>query len=244
MNILTLFACCSPLISTVSIGRLADIAQAVLTMTGRVTMLGISRWSEKGNSYRTIQRFYATKLPWSELLVKFVRHHLFNPHHEYILAGDAPTVTKSGTQTHGINRFFSGILGVVVKGLEFFVISLIDVERCEWYPLAVRQTVRSEAEKEAIKQRKRAKRKPKNKPKKLSGRPLGVLNKDKTKLDLSSKLLRINDLLKTTVKLIKFFVSVKYAGFGRTFRTPSSSFDGTGKRFGIDFKVAKRHCPV
>jgi putative transposase len=207
MNILTLFACCSPLISTVSVSRLADIAQAVLTMTGRITMLGISRWSEKGNSYRTIQRFYAAKLPWSEMLAEFVRHHLFNPNHEYILAGDATTVTKSGSETHGINRFFSGSLGAVVKGLEFFVISLIDVQRRESYPLAVKQTVRREAEKEVLKQRKL---KPKNKRKKLSGRPKGVLNKDKTKLNLSSELLRINDLLKTTMKLIKVFVSVKY----------------------------------
>jgi putative transposase len=207
MNILTLFACCSPLISTVSIARLADIAQAVLTMTGRITMLGISRWSEKGNSYRTIQRFYAAKLPWAEMLAEFVRHHLFNPNHEYILAGDATTVTKSGSETHGINRFFSGCLGAVVKGLEFFVISLIDVERRESYPLAVNQTVRNEAEKEALKRRKF---KSKNKLKKLSGRPKGVLNKDKTKLNLSSELLRINDLLKTTMKLIKVFVSVKY----------------------------------
>jgi putative transposase len=55
-----------------------------------------------------------------------------------------------------------------------------------------------------------AKKQRKLKPKKLSGRPKGVLNKDKTKLNLSSELLQINDLLKTTVKLIKVFVSVKY----------------------------------
>ncbi len=210
MNILTLFACCSPLISTASVSRLAAIAQAVLTMTGRMTMLGISRWSEKGGSYRTIQRFYGEKLPWSEMLAEFVRHHLFDPQHEYILAGDATTVTKSGSETHGINRFFSGCLGVVVKGLEFFVISLIDVERRESYPLAVKQTDRSAAETEAKKPRKKTKFKPKKKVKKLSGRPLGVLNKDKTKLNLSSELLRINDLLKTTMKLIKVFGAVKY----------------------------------
>jgi hypothetical protein len=40
------------------------------------------------------------------MLAEFVRHHLFNPNHEYILAGDTTTVTKSGSETHGINRFF------------------------------------------------------------------------------------------------------------------------------------------
>jgi putative transposase len=34
--------------------------EAVLAMTGRVTMLGISRWTEEGGSYRTVQRFFNT----------------------------------------------------------------------------------------------------------------------------------------------------------------------------------------
>ena len=37
--------------------QLATIVEAMLAMTGRVTMLGISRWTEVGGSYRTIQRF-------------------------------------------------------------------------------------------------------------------------------------------------------------------------------------------
>jgi hypothetical protein len=39
----------------------------------------------------------------------------------------------------------------VVKGLEFFVLSLVDVTQRQAYPLAVQQTVRSAAEKAAIK---------------------------------------------------------------------------------------------
>ena len=84
----------------------SQIVFAILMMTGRVTMLSISRWTEKGGSYRTMQRFFATDLPWTELLVKFFHTHLFTVDHEFILAGDATTVTKSGSQTHGIGRFF------------------------------------------------------------------------------------------------------------------------------------------
>ncbi|PON17869.1 hypothetical protein C2W62_10945 [Candidatus Entotheonella serta] len=40
--------------------QLLVVAQAMLTMTGRVTMLGLSRWAGKGRSYRTIQRFFNT----------------------------------------------------------------------------------------------------------------------------------------------------------------------------------------
>ncbi len=211
MDILSLFACFETCGLTVQIRQLAIISQAVLAMTGRVTMLSISRWTEKGGSYRTIQRFFTGKLPWAEMLVKFFQTHLFNPNHEYILVGDATTITKSGSKSFGIGQFFSGILGRAVKGLEFFVFSVVDLRERKSYPLSVKQTIRSEAEKEAIKSRKKKQAKSAEKrKKKLSGRPKGVLNKDKRKLDLSSELLRINELLKLTVKLIRVFASVKY----------------------------------
>jgi putative transposase len=34
------------------------VIEAMLSMSGRVTMRGLSRWSDKGGSYRTIQRFF------------------------------------------------------------------------------------------------------------------------------------------------------------------------------------------
>jgi len=69
-------------------------------------MLGISRWTTKGGSYRTVQRFFADKFPWTELLVKFFYTHLCSAEDEFILAGDATTITKSGKSTHGMGRFF------------------------------------------------------------------------------------------------------------------------------------------
>jgi putative transposase len=38
--------------------QLIVIVEAMLAMTGGVTMLGIFRWTEKGGSYRTLQRFF------------------------------------------------------------------------------------------------------------------------------------------------------------------------------------------
>ena len=106
MDILSLIACFQPLVGATAMRHFSLIVPALLTMTGRVTMLSISRWTEKGGSYRTVQRFFATDLPWVELLVKFFQTHLFDCKSEFILAGDATTVTKSGAQTHGIGRFF------------------------------------------------------------------------------------------------------------------------------------------
>ncbi|MCB1765298.1 MAG: hypothetical protein KDJ22_04430 [Candidatus Competibacteraceae bacterium] len=42
--------------------RLARIVEAMLSVTGRVTMLGLSRWSERGSSYRTMQRLFSTTM--------------------------------------------------------------------------------------------------------------------------------------------------------------------------------------
>jgi len=43
-----------------TIRQFSRIALGMLTMTGRVTMLGISRWTADGGSYRTVQRFFTT----------------------------------------------------------------------------------------------------------------------------------------------------------------------------------------
>ena len=45
-------------------GQLKTVVTAMLAMSGRVTMLGISRWAGKGDSYRTVQRLFATPLPY------------------------------------------------------------------------------------------------------------------------------------------------------------------------------------
>ena len=84
MDIVTLFACFSTFASNTSIGQVAVIANAMLSMTGRITMLSLSRWTGEGGSYRTILRFFATKSAWQELQVKFFRTQIFNKADEYI----------------------------------------------------------------------------------------------------------------------------------------------------------------
>jgi putative transposase len=211
MDILSLIGCFQPLVATVTMRHFSLILPAILTMTGRVTMLGISRWTDKGGSYRTVQRFFATRLEWNQLLVKFFLTHLLSPAHEFIVAGDATTVTKSGSLTHGIGRFFSGLVGQVVKGLEFFVLSVVDVTRRKSYPLAVKQTVRSEAEKAEIKRRKKKRpKKSKKSPEKPRGRKPGSVNRDKNELKLSPELWRINEMLSGLLKLLRKSVALSY----------------------------------
>ena len=58
--------------------QLAKIVVALLAMTGRITQLGISRWTDKGASYRTIQRFFHTEIDW--LAIKWCQGRLKIPH--------------------------------------------------------------------------------------------------------------------------------------------------------------------
>ena len=119
MDIIALLTCWQPLVAAVTLRHFSHIVPALLTMTGRVTMLGLARWTEKGGSYRTVQRFFATALPWSALLVQFFQTHLWQRDHEFILAGDATTITKAGVQTHGVGLFFRGWWGRSSGGWSF-----------------------------------------------------------------------------------------------------------------------------
>ena len=75
MKIITVLTCLSPALDYTNICRLSIIAEAMLSMSGRITMLGISRWTEKGGSYRTIQRFFNSKINWGKLRWLFIRKH-------------------------------------------------------------------------------------------------------------------------------------------------------------------------
>ena len=109
-------------------------------MTGRVTMLNISRWTSKGGSYRTIQRFFSTDLPWSKMCWLLFKNYLFDPKSSYILVADEVTVSKTGQKTYGIDRFFSSLYGKAIPGLSFFAVSLVSVkDRCS-YPMMMNKS--------------------------------------------------------------------------------------------------------
>src|ERR671939_378512 len=107
--ILPLLLCLQSEVTMTTIRQFNRIALALLAMTGRVTMLGISRWTGKGGSYRTVQRFFSTVIPWAILFWVFFRHHVYCPDDVYLAAGDEVIVTKAGKHTHGLDRFFASL---------------------------------------------------------------------------------------------------------------------------------------
>jgi putative transposase len=188
-----------------TIRQFSTIALALLAMTGRVTMLGISRWTTKGGSYRTVQRFFSTLIPWAALFWLFFRTQLFDPDDVYLLAGDETVVTKSGKHTPGLDRFFASLYGKSVPGLAFFTLALISTKDRRSFPLAVEQVVRT-AEEKAATQAKSAIEATKRKP----GRPKGSTSSAKTCPELSPELRRIQSQIAALLSRIGNLLPLTY----------------------------------
>ena len=200
-EILSLFTVLNPDLSTTTIRQLGQVVFAVLAMTGRVSMLNISRWTAEGGSYRTIQRFFNTVMPWGRLCWVFFRTYLFDPESVYILAGDETVVSKSGQSTYGLSRFFSSVYGKSIPSLAFLSLSLVSVKHRRSYPMLMEQIVRREASSDpgapAVEsphdtQASPSKRKP--------GRPKGSRNRNKTDVVLT-------DVLKQLQKSVKVLLT-------------------------------------
>ena len=178
------------------------IVTALLGMSGRVTMKGISRWAGKGGSYRTIQRFFKTNLPWPIVLWEFFRHHCWNSTDTYLLAGDESVITKSGKKTYGLGRFFSSLQNQPVSGLSFFCLSLFSIEQQKAFPVRLEQRLPSPSKSEfPVVQ---------TTPKRRVGRPKGSSNKDKTQVNLTSEMRLIRGMIEALLSLIGGQISLTY----------------------------------
>jgi putative transposase len=185
----------------------------MLAMSGRITMLGISRWSGKGGSYRTIQRFFAFSLPWAMLFWVFFREHIFCTKETYLLAGDEVVVSKAGKKNYGIERFFSSLYDKPILGLSFFALSLVSIEQRRAFPISIEQVIKQKAQ--SAKTLKQETEKPQVEtepeiPKKKRGRPKGSKNKDKKEVSLNSELLRIRCLIQDLLKKLGKFLPLTY----------------------------------
>jgi putative transposase len=213
MDIITLLQVLRQGLDPTTITRLGILVRAMLTMTGRITMLGLSRWAEKGGSYRTIQRFYNTTIPWGTTLWLFFKAHLYQPGMDYLLVGDESVVTKAGKTTHGLDRFFSSLFGKPVPGLAFLTFSLVSVQQRKSFPLLVEQVVRSDEEKARIRQEKAAKASRKRtgaKKKGPSGRPKGSTNKNKRQIDWNEELRRVKRMASTLIERVRPLYLLRY----------------------------------
>src|ERR1700730_16177208 len=109
MDSLACLQCLQPTVTRTTLRQFRRIAWAMLVMTGRVTMLGLSRWAGPGGSYRTVQRFFATVIPWATLFWVFFRQPVYRSTEVSLLVGDEVVATKAGKHTHGLDRFFASL---------------------------------------------------------------------------------------------------------------------------------------
>ena len=210
MDIVALCQCLRPHVTATTLRQVSRIVAALLVMTERVTMLGISRWAGPGGSYRTVQRFFSQALPWAMLFWVFFRQHVSRADEVYLLVGDEVVATKAGKHTHGLDRFFSSLYGKPVPGLAFFTLSLVSLQQRRSFPVRVEQVVRSEAEKAASQAKAARKKQTPSTGQRRPGRPKGRKNTPKADMTLTPELLRITDMLDALLQLIAGVLALTY----------------------------------
>ena len=204
-EIVALLQTIAPVVSPTVLKQMSQVIYGLLISNGRITMLEISRWTEGGGSYRTIQRWYHSQLLWLQIMWILFTSQLWHAGREYIAAGDEVVFGKAGKETYGLGRFFSSLQQRVIPGLSFFVFSVIDVQERQSYPIQVAQMVKTEGEKAQKEKKKPAKGK-----KRPVGRPKGSKNKKDEKPALSAELLRIQPVLQAFLVVLKGVLSISY----------------------------------
>lgn len=210
MDILALLQHLNPLLAKTTIRQMSRVISAVLAMTGRVTMLGLSRWSDDGGSYRTIQRFFQTTIPWAQVFWSFFLTHLRQTETVYVLAGDESVINKAGKQTYGLDRFYASLFGKPVPGVAIFALSLLDTQARRSYPIMVEQVVRTEAEKATAKEKAQQRQPQAGQEKRKPGRPKGSKNRNKAEVCLTPELLRIQKMLQQLLLLTSSVLPLTY----------------------------------
>jgi putative transposase len=103
-EILALLQIIARLVSKTTLRQMGHVIYGLLVTTRRVTMLEISRWTETGGSYRTIQRLYHSSVPWLQVMWLLFSQQLWTAGHDYIAAGDEVVFGKAGQETYGLGR--------------------------------------------------------------------------------------------------------------------------------------------
>ena len=201
-DIITVFACLSQCLNATTLRQLGRVTEAMLSMTGRVTMRGIARWAGPGGSYRTVQRLFTTSLSWGKLQWLLIRHHLLEPDDVILMGGDEVVVTKSGKMTYGLDRFFSSLYGKTVPGLGFLSLSLISVKRRTSYPIMMEQIDK--------KQPANPPDVSKTKSQGQRGRPPGSTNRNRREVVLSPYLRFVQETMRRLLALIGTGLKVMY----------------------------------
>ena len=159
VDIVALLRCARPHVTATTLRQFSRIIVAMLVMTGRVTMLGLSRWAGQGGSYRTVQRFFSTGAP--------VGHAVLG-----VLSSACLPVQRRSTCWWAMKSWppkrgntpmaWIGSLPVCMasrcQGWPSSRCRLVSIQARRSFPIRVEQVVRSDAEKAASKAKADAKK--------------------------------------------------------------------------------------
>ena len=209
-DILSLFGVLYPRLSMTTVRQFSRVVFGLLAMTGSVNMLNISRWTSEGASYRTIQRFFNTVIPWGTLYWVFFSTYLLDPESTYILAGDETTVSKSGRSTYGLSRFFSSAHGKTIPSLAFLGLSLVSVKARRSYPMLMEQIVRGDTHSRSSPASEDHDETQPPAPQRTRGRPKGSRNRNKTDVRLSDTLKHLQTMVKALLARVDDLIPLRY----------------------------------
>lgn len=115
--------------------------------------------------------------------------------------GDESVVTKAGTKTYGVDRFFSSIFGKLVPGVSLFGLSLVSCTTRQAIPVQIEQIVREPEEPPPP---------PAPAPKRKPGRPKGSSKQAKADAPLNAEHTRISAMIQRLLTRIGSFLTLKY----------------------------------
>lgn len=141
MQISEILAVLSSQFSGTNLKNFSIICESILSISGKVTMLPISRMS--GLSYRTIQRFYSLKeINWLVIRLILFKTFVYKEHHQYLLVGDETVEGKAGKNTYGINRFYSSVAQRAINSVSFLALSLVDTTTEKSWIIGLQQLIK------------------------------------------------------------------------------------------------------
>ena len=109
----------------------------IFIVCGKVNFTNLSRYSDLNE--KTYRRHFGKAYDFVRLNAHSIELAV-QPTAEKIAVMDCSFLSKSGTKTYGLGRFYNGVAGRVEKGLEISVVSIVDVDSAMGYGLSVEQT--------------------------------------------------------------------------------------------------------
>ena len=84
IEIVAFLACLYPALSRTTVEQLNCIAMAIQAMTGRITMLGISRWTDAGDSYHNGATLFQHRYPLGNMFLALLHARIYTTWRRYI----------------------------------------------------------------------------------------------------------------------------------------------------------------